>query len=278
MWPSQSVAFMPLPDHTCTKRTPRSTSRRASRQRPPKSALTRIVEAVELLRRFRFAADIGRFRRRHLHPERELVGCDARGQLGILIPRRQMLLVHLAQRVEQIALLLGLHARRTAEIQNRIAAGAERGPLIGRRQEALAVHRRSRPHTAFQQHDEAGQILILAAETVENPRSQARPADPRPAVVDQELRLRMREALVIAGADDGEIVDALRSVRKQIRDFESRLAVLLEGPFRAENERVLELAVLEIFIAEAGRRMLAVQLCRAAASDRRCRPGSARPA
>ena len=66
------------------------------------------------------------------------------------------------QRIEQVALLFGLHARRAAQIENRIAARAERSSLIRRREKALAVNRGSRPDAAFQQHHETRQILVLA--------------------------------------------------------------------------------------------------------------------
>ncbi len=44
----------PMPLQTCTKRTPRSSSRRAVRQLRPKAAVDFVVEAVELLRRLAF--------------------------------------------------------------------------------------------------------------------------------------------------------------------------------------------------------------------------------
>ena len=105
---------MPLPFHTWTKRTPRSTSRRASRQRPPKSARLGIVEAVQLLRRLGFAADVGRFGRRHLHAERELVRLHARRQFGIVIARFQVLLVQSCSVASRSRCCVRLHALRAA--------------------------------------------------------------------------------------------------------------------------------------------------------------------
>ena len=141
-----------------------------------------------------------------------------------LIPRLQVPLVHLAQRREQIALLFRLHALRAAEIQDRIAARAERRSLVRGGQEALTVDGGSRANTAFQQHHEAGQILVLTTEPVEDPGTEARTADPRPPVVDQELRLRMREAFVVAGADYREIIDAFRRYAATDRTLRSRTA------------------------------------------------------
>ena len=219
----------------------------------------RVVEAVELLRRFRFAGDIGRFRRRHLHPEGQLVGLHARGQVRVAIARSQVLLVHGSQRVEQVALLFGLHAGGAAEIEDRAAAVAERSALVGRGQEALSIDSGSAADAGFEQDDEARQVAALAAETVEHPCAQARTADAGPAVVDQELGLGVRETFVVDGADDGEVVGALGGVRKQVGHFESGLAVLLECERGAEEDGILEAAVHEFGVSEAGGRMLAVE-------------------
>src|SRR5215471_11728852 len=70
----------------------------------------------------------------------------------------------------------------------------------------------------------------------------------------------MREALVVARPDHRQVVRSLRCMRKEIRYPEPRLAVLLECPLRSENDRVAKLAVLEILVSEAVRRMLAVKL------------------
>ena len=176
-----------------------------------------------------------------------------------MIARVEVLLVECLERGEHVALLRGLHALGRREVENRIAAGAERRALVSGGKEALAVDRRARADAAFEQDDEAGQILVLAAESVENPGAEAGPPDARPAVVDQELRLRVREALVEAGADDGEVVDAFGRVREQVGDFDAGLAVLREGALGAEDHGVAEFAVLEVLVAEAFGRMLAVQ-------------------
>src|SRR5262245_52452751 len=70
----------------------------------------------------------------------------------------------------------------------------------------------------------------------------------------------MRESFVIHGADYREIIRALRSMREEVGDLKARLSVLLEGPLSAQDEQVLELAVLEVLVAETCRRMLPVQL------------------
>ena len=65
----------------CTNRTPRSTSRRAIRQRVPYSRVVGLVDAVQLVRGFAFGGDVERFLGGDLHPGGQLVAGDARGQV-----------------------------------------------------------------------------------------------------------------------------------------------------------------------------------------------------
>ena len=69
----------------------------------------------------------------------------------------------------------------------------------------------------------------------------------------------MGKSFVITGAHDGEIVHVLRGVRKQVGHLYAGLTVLFEGALGAEDYGVAKFAVLKIFVAEAVRRMLAVQ-------------------
>src|SRR5207237_5971961 len=123
---------------------------------------------------------------------------------------------------------------------------------------ALAVNCRSGAHTAFEEHHKARQVLVLGAQPIQDPGTQAGPSDARPAVVDEELRLRVREALVKTGADDCDVIDSPGNIRKKVRDFEPGLTVPLESPLRAENDRRVKFAVLKIFVAEAGGGALAM--------------------
>jgi hypothetical protein len=69
----------------------------------------------------------------------------------------------------------------------------------------------------------------------------------------------MGKTFVIAGTDYRQVIGTRGSVREKIGHFETGLAMALELPRRAEHKGVLELAVLEVRVAETGRRMLAVQ-------------------
>src|SRR5215472_14842170 len=115
-----------------------------------------------------------------------------------MIARIQVPLIHAAQRIQEIALFGGLDSGGATEVENGIAPGAKGRALVCRGQEALAIDGGSGANSAFEKHHETRQILILCAEPVENPGPEAGPADPGPAVVDEKLRLRVCESLVIA--------------------------------------------------------------------------------
>src|SRR5213594_3304364 len=60
-------------------------------------------------------------------------------------------------------------------------------------------------------------------------------------------------------ADDTKIVDNLRLVRKQVRNLDARLSILLERTLRAEQSRC-RVHVLILHIAKLGGPFLAIQL------------------
>ena len=82
-WLSQLFVGPPMPLQTCTKRTPRSSSRRAVRQLRPKSAVAWSSGAVELVGRFRLFGQVEHFRGAELHLGGQLIGGDARLQTRV---------------------------------------------------------------------------------------------------------------------------------------------------------------------------------------------------
>src|SRR5262249_17253356 len=157
---------------------------------------------------------------RDLHSERELVRLESRREFGVAIAGFQVLLVEAAKSREKVLLLVGGHAFGRREVEDRIAARAEGSALIDSRKEAVAIDAGAGAHAAFEQDHKAGKILVFGAEAVQDPGAQAGAPDPRPAVIDEELRLRVREALVVARPDNGEVVHTLRRVREQVGDFD----------------------------------------------------------
>ena len=117
--------------------------------------------------------------------------------------------------------------RGRAQVQDRLAAGAKRHPLVGRGQEtAPPVDRPApRPARARLQDDEAGQVGRLAADAVGDPRAHARPAELHRAGVGEQLGRRMVEDVGRHRFDDRQVIDDLRPVRQERRDPRPRFAV-----------------------------------------------------
>ena len=107
--------------------------------------------------------------------------------------------------------------------QHRIALRAELarpGSCVGRKplpqQRRAAVGLRA----AGDQHDEAGQVLVLAAEAVRDPRAHARPAEPRRPGVQEDLRRRVVELRRCASTARSQMSSAIvREMRQQVGDL-----------------------------------------------------------
>ena len=105
------------------------------------------------------------------------------------------------------------------DVQHRVALRAALHALIDARQKAAAPQRLAAvgPLPRLDQHDEARQILVLAAQAVRQPRAHARPAELRRAGVEEELRRRVVELVGAHRLDDRDVVDDRRQVRQQVR-------------------------------------------------------------
>ena len=75
---------------------------------PAEIGCQRIVETIELLRRFGFLFDFERFRRLRLHAERQFEGFDARFELRIVLAHLGVTAVDVLDHVQLVALLLRL--------------------------------------------------------------------------------------------------------------------------------------------------------------------------
>ena len=77
--------------------------------------------------------------------------------------------------------------------------------------------------------DEAGQILVLGAQAVGEPRAHAGADQPGVAAVHQQQRRLVVRHVGVHRADDADVVDATRRrAAKMLADFDAALAVLLE--------------------------------------------------
>ena len=103
-----------------------------------------LSDAVQLLGGVGLLGEIDGFGGGALHPERQLVGRDARLKFRAVRMRGEVLLIQLGDQVERIPLRLGGDAFGRCQVQDGIFAAAEDGALIDGRQEAGAIDARAR--------------------------------------------------------------------------------------------------------------------------------------
>ena len=150
----------------CTKRTPRSSSRRASRQVLANDGLPGSAPYISRMCCGSWPMSI----------TSGALGCMRKAISNELIrvaisgspTSSSRSWLSLLDGVERVALELGVDAARVGEIQDRIAAGAELDALVDRRQKAAAPVgvAAAGPLLAGAEDDEAGQVLRLAAQAV----------------------------------------------------------------------------------------------------------------
>src|SRR5262249_42873638 len=85
------------------------------------------------------------------------------------------------------------------------------------------------------EHDEARQVLALAAETVGHPRANTGPALLARAAVQEIVAVGVLREARCYRTDDRQLIDVLGNVRKEIADGNATLAVLLERPRRFDD-------------------------------------------
>ena len=88
--------------------------------------------------------------------------------------------------------------------------------------------------------DEAGQVLILGSEPVENPGAHAGALEREDASVELQHGGAVIDAVADHGADHAKIVGAGGDVREQIADRDAALPVLFEVPRATSSGRARE--------------------------------------
>src|SRR5204863_10009832 len=83
--------------------------------------------------------------------------------------------------------------------------------------------------------DEAGEILILRSQSIDDPRAHARAHLRIAARVQLQRSTAMRGIRAVHGANDTQIVRALRKIRKQLADGQAAFAILPELPWRFQQ-------------------------------------------
>ncbi len=204
-----------------------------------------VVEAVEAAGGGGLSGEVDGLGGGGLHPVGEFVRLDAGGEVGVVGAGFEVAGVEGADQVEHPALFgSGEGALGGAEVEQGVVAGSDDGPLITRGKEAVAVG----GGTPFEaaggvgHDDEGGEVAVLGAQSVADPRAEAGPAHEDRAGVHLVDGLRVVDAVGPAGADDGEVVDASGGVGQKVGDGDAAVAVRAEGPLRAEQGVLADLA------------------------------------
>ena len=107
------------------------------------------------------------------------------------------------------SLVLELYVTATAPTRRR----AELGSLIDRRQKTRAVHRRAVAEVVVRHRDVGRQIVALAPQSVDHPRTDTGMAQQLRSGMHHDHRRAMNEQLVMERAYDGQFVSDRRRSR-----------------------------------------------------------------
>src|SRR6266850_118933 len=142
------------------------------------AAVARMLDTVQIENFLRFTGEIGELRHRRLHAERHFILADASLNLGIEMIFGQDA-VQAIDLFHNLTLGALAHAFRVADVMDGIAFGLELDALEPAWQEAirpLPGGYRLLPGLACgSKHDEAGKVVALGAQAVQQPRTHAGP-------------------------------------------------------------------------------------------------------
>src|SRR5262245_1029214 len=143
-------------------------------------------------------------------------------------------------------------------MQDRVRTVAKLRSLVGRRHETSAPIARAADRFAGIAHDdEAGQVLVLAAESVADPGAEAGPARRHRAGIHLADRADMVQTVRPARPDHRQVVGAAGNMGQEIADVDSSISILLEAALACQ-ERVAAGPHWRDDSAEAGRQLLPV--------------------
>ena len=186
------------------------------------------VGAVHLERGGALGAEVGEFRHRHLHAVRHLVLRDAGARLGVQA-LGELLLVEAGHQVEHAAPVLAGDAVGIAQVEHRVAAGAEAAALVLARQEAaspeacaqcLHVAGALRDH-----HHEGRQVGVHAAEAVAHPAAEAGAAGLLGAGLEEGDAGLVVDGLRVHRMHEAEVLRHAAGVRDELGQHDAVLVV-----------------------------------------------------
>ena len=135
-----------------------------------------------------------------------------------------MATIHGGQHVELLSLPGAADRGRRLEVQHRLGPARKRVPWYAGHEAGFPIRARPAAAIAIGQDDERWQVLILGAESVRRPATQARPAGQNRAGVHLADRADVIQPVGPARANDGQLVGAGRDVRQPVRDRNATLS------------------------------------------------------
>ena len=232
----------------------------AALQQPPRDERLPSMHRVAIYRANarRFVANVEGIGRLKLHAERQLERLDARIKLRIAAAGALVAGVEFSQKVKLAALHRGRRVR-AADVLDEFLHLAmlrvhERALECAGQESRLPVFGILDRHPARTHRHEAGQVLILCAQTVERPRAEARTRLHAVTAVHQHQRRLVIRHLRIHRAHDRDVVRVGRGPGEEFANFQSAPAVFGELERRRKRRAGLALRA-QIF---AGQRLTCV--------------------
>ena len=163
-------------------------------------------------------AQVGCFRHAELHPRGQFVAGDARREFAVAGMLCEMPLIHLLQERAGGPIRRGRDADRH-EVPHGFLGTERRRLERGRQESGAPVVRAILRHAArIGDGDEGGQILVLAAERVGDPRAEAGKTVQHEAGREKVLGGAVRVGLAGERMDERDVVGQLREMRDHVGD------------------------------------------------------------
>ena len=196
-----------------------------------------LVQAVQLVGRLRFAAEIQRLTCRRLHPRGQAEVGDPCLEFQLTLSLRDMSAIELGQQVEEIRLHLTTQPFGRIEIQDPRLPWTDHRPLEQRRQPAVGPiqHALDRQTPRIGHRHVRRQLVGLGTQAERQPATQRRTAPLGPPGVHRVDRLAVVVHPGVHRPHHQHVVDNPGETRKQLRDRRAALTVLPELPRAAQH-------------------------------------------
>ena len=196
------------------------------------------ANAIHLFGGFGFVSEIENVRSIHLHAKGEVEGLDGGVEVVVGFGLR-LLAVEFLEEVELLLLLVerkgGIFEIPDGGLGRGEAGAADAGALVDGGEEGVGVVARAAFAGGGHDGDEAGKVLVFAAQSVGDPAAHGGSDKIGRAGVEEEGGGSVGDAFSVHGVDEAEVIDVLPDVWKEFADVAAGLAVLLEVPERLEE-------------------------------------------